>query len=378
MPRRGENIRKRKDGRWEGRYIKSYDQNGKAKYGSVYAKTYIEVKRKLNSVNEIEKNKNCTTSSNILFREILYLWLDNKKCNMKVQTYAKYLQLIDNHLVPYIESISVNEVNVIYVNRLLAEKSDYGRLDGCGGLSPSYVKTIAFIVNSSLDFASQNGFCQPLNGDIISPRLFKREIDILSIVEQIKLEKYLFENTGIEKLGIILSLYAGLRIGEICGLRWEDIDFDERLIHVKYTVERIKNIGAKSNEPKTSLILSNVKSASSDRYIPMPNKLYQILKEYRCRNKKFVLPGESYDFTDPRNYQYVFRKCLLKANIRKINYHALRHTFATRCIESGMDVKTLSEILGHASVNITLNTYVHSSLDHKRNQMETMIAYLGQ
>ena len=179
------------------------------------------------------------------------------------------------------------------------------------------------------------------------------------------------------KLGVLLSLYAGLRIGEVCGLRWEDIDFDTQTIHIRHTVIRVKNIDGNC-ERKTRLVLGDTKTFSSNRIIPIPPKLTSLLKQMKKADKDFILLGTTYKYTDPRTYQYAFKNYLSSCNIRQINYHALRHTFATRCIESGMDIKSLSEILGHASVNITLNTYVHSSIEHKRSQLQTMEIYCGQ
>lgn len=150
-------------------------------------------------------------------------------------------------------------------------------------------------------------------------------------------------------------------------------------IHVCHTVERIKNLNDDSSDKKTKLILGEAKTFSSDRTIPIPSVLMPYLKLYHfARNSQFVICGSSYAYTDPRTFQYGFHRLLDECNLRSINYHALRHTFATRCIEVGVDIKSLSEMLGHASVNITLNTYVHFSMDLKRTQMEKLSAICGQ
>ena len=195
---------------------------------------------------------------------------------------------------------------------------------------------------------------------------------------QLQLENYLHINIDNRKLGALLALYTGMRIGEVCGLRWCDIDFDSQTIHIRNTVERIKNINQKPGEPKTVLVLCNAKTVSSDRIIPIPAKIMELLILFRRKDEQFVMEGYLYDYTDPRTFQYAFHSYLKESNLKKVNFHALRHTFATRCIESGMDVKSLSEILGHASVNITLNTYVHSSLEQKRTQINSMLVYCGQ
>lgn len=125
-------------------------------------------------------------------------------------------------------------------------------------------------------------------------------------------------------------------------------------------------------------MVGDAKTYSSDRVLPVPEKLYKILSKIRSQDSEFVIPGKKYPYMDPRTFQYAFKRCLKKSGIRNINYHALRHTFATRCIESGMDIKSLSEILGHASVNITLNIYVHSSMEHKREQLNKMTLFCGR
>lgn len=379
MPRKGENIRKRKDGRWEGRYIKTYNSLGKAVYGSVYARTYVDVKRKLIEMNKLVLDHALPQKQQkVAFREVLYLWLENNKIKLKLQTYADYKYMIESHILPWVGSIYISDVDSNYINSFLTSKFNDGRLDGKGGLSTSYIKKLSFILCSALDFAVKENYCSPIRGDIIHPQNKKKELEVLSIAEQLILEQYIMTDFDERKLGVLLSLYAGLRIGEVCGLKWSDIDFQMQTIHVRHTVERIKNIDADANDSKTKLVLGDAKTYSSDRIIPITPKLMSLLESYKQNKNMFLLRGNSYEYTDPRTYQYSFQGYLKSCKLRPINYHALRHTFATRCIESGMDIKSLSEILGHASVNITLNTYVHSSLEHKRNQLQAMSVYCGQ
>ena len=373
------NTRKRKDGRWEGRYIKEHDINGKAVYGSVYAKTYLDVKRKLIEMNKMAIDKALPRNQQkVVFREVLYLWLENNRIKLKPQTYADYKYMIESHILPLVGSVSISCVDTNYINSLLYNKSKSGRLDGKGGLSSSYIRKLSFIIVSALDYAAKERFCSPLCGDIVLPQNKKSELEVLSAKEQSILENYILSEFDGRKLGVLISLYAGLRIGEVCGLRWRDIDFETQTIHIRHTVERIRNIDADIGDSKTKLVLGDTKTFSSKRVIPIPPKLLGTLQNMRDSANTYLLKGNVYEYTDPRTYQYSFQKYLEFCNLRPINYHALRHTFATRCIESGMDIKSLSEILGHANVNITLNTYVHSSLEHKRNQLETMSVYCGQ
>lgn len=379
MPRRGENIHKRKDGRWEGRYIREYDSDGNAKYSSVYARTYLEVKQKLRDAITIPKSQQRTNKENtILFKDILFLWLDRNRITLKPQTYAKYLYMIENHIIDTLGSYEIASLTATIINQVIVEKFYFGRLDGKGGLSASYIRTITFIVSAAIEFAVTEGYRTPLNGSITKPQKQKIELEVLTIKEQLQLENYLYLNIDQRKLGVLLSLYTGMRIGEVCGLKWADINFETQTIHIRNTVERIKNINRKNGEPKTILTLCNAKTITSDRIIPIPAKIFKLLLIYRGTHEQFVMGGVLYDYIDPRTFQYNFQSYLKESNIRSVNFHALRHTFATRCIESGMDIKTLSEILGHSSVNITLNTYVHTSLERKRTQMNSMLVYCGQ
>lgn len=375
MSRRGENIRKRKkDGRWEGRYIKGYE-DGKAKHSSVYGRSYLEVNKKLIEIRGSERKCAASKYENCSFRQAAYLWLENNRIKLKEPTYIKYRRLLDHHITPVIGGIPIQKVDASCINRLLFQKSIDGRLDGKGGLSPTYIRSIAFVLKSAMAYAVQNNYCAPLKGEIVLPARQKNKLEVLSIPEQISLEKVCFEEIGEKKLGILLSLYTGVRIGEVCGLRWDDIDLEKKTIHIHHTVERIQNIGENTAGEKTKLVLLDTKSACSDRIIPLPSKLLPLLA---IKGTGFLIKGQVHDYADPRTIQYFFKNQLRKCNIRYVNYHTLRHTFATRCIESGMDIKSLSEILGHANVNITLGTYVHSTLEYKRTQLETMVAICSQ
>lgn len=376
MARRGENIRKRKDGRWEGRYIKSREANGKAKYGSVYGKTYSSVKEKLKEINNSQTE--FPKGNKMTFREALFLWLESNKLKQKTQTYCKYLQLIDTQIVPSIGYLNLSNINNVILNQFIAEKATKGRLDNEGGLSASYIQTICFIIESTMRFCVENNFCSPIIGKIIRPFKQRKDVSVLSFDEQKLLEKHLFSEINETKIGILLSLYTGLRVGEVCGLRWENIDLENGLIYVEHTVERIKNLDKNVSSSKTVLILADTKSESSNRIIPIPNILKQVLQNQKRKQTQFIIEGKTYPFADPRTLQYAFKKCLNECALPDINYHALRHTFATRCVEAEVDVKSLSEMLGHSNVNITLNTYVHSSLEQKRIQMEKFNSYCGQ
>lgn len=378
MPRRGENIRKRKDNRWEGRYIAGYNESGKAKYVSVYAKTYLEVKKKLSEAQTETRKALPTPKEKISFREVLFLWLEAGKENYKEQTYARYRYIIETHIVPNIGVIPVAQISTEYINSFITDKRTKGRIDGKGGLSVSYTQTISFIILSALNYAVQENLCSPIIGKTVKLSKSKRNLDVLSLQEQRQLENYLLADIDIRKAGILLAIYTGVRLGELCGLCWNDIDLNNGIIHINRTIERICNHEHISGEPKTKLIISETKTISSNRFIPISRKTILLLKLIKHNDSPFVLPGISRDFMDPRTLQYAFKRFLNESHLRNAKFHVLRHTFATRCMESGMDMKTLSEILGHSDTNITTNIYVHSTIEHKRKTIETMSSYCGQ
>ena len=373
LSRRGDKIRKRKDGRWEGRYNKGRDGRGKIKYGSIYGKSYKEVKEKLDlAVKSFDSAKQTNVlSSSIKFSEVLELWLNNNKVHQKGATTNRYQYLIDTHIIPTLGCYFVNDITAGMVNSVLNKKLTEGRLDGQGGLSNSYVKSMMLVIKSALKYASDEEWCQPLKSPIYKPPEEKNELTVLDHDEQKRLEHYIMSNISETTVGILLSLHAGLRIGEICALKWDDIDMSNRIIHIRHTVSRIRAFDD-CESTSTKLIIDSPKTKESKREIPISNFLLIILQKEKVLAKSEYVVSNKESFVSPRTYEYRFHRILKQCNIDSINYHALRHTFATRCIEAGIDIKSLSEMLGHSNVSITLNTYVHSSMEFKRRQIEKL------
>lgn len=364
MAKRSDNIHKRKDGRWEGRYKKGRDENGRIKYGSVYGKTYKEVKEKLSIISVLPASTKTNKCYNKTFGDVLNLWITNNKIRLKGGTINKYQNMIDSHIMP--------ELGTILINTFLTQKITSGKLDGSGGLAPSYVRSMMLVINAALQYAVKEQLSMPLKSPICKPTIPKQDIPILSLEDQKRLEGYLKSNINTTTIGILISLHTGLRIGEVCALSWDDIDLGRKIIKVRHTVARIKD----ENEDydfSTRLVLDAPKTKSSIRDIPISSALLPCLMDWHSISPLgFLLTGTN-SFMQPRTFEYRYHKVLEECDVVSINYHALRHTFATRCIEAGVDVKSLSEILGHANVSITLNTYVHSSIDMKRTQLEKMI-----
>ena len=357
MARRGENIYKRKDGRWEGRYKNGFKLDGKTHYSSVYGKSYSEVKVAL-TAKRAEQKSDCL-KCNFAFGDLSELWLESIVHNVKESTYSNYSMKLEKHIIPYFGAIRYEKLTIKIFNDFIAEKLS-------AGLSPRYVSDICRVIKSITKFARQKlGYSD--KAELLSlPKCEKKERQMLTATQQNLLTNYLLDNASPSSLGIFTSAVTGMRIGELCALKWSDIDLEKRIITVSRTMQRIKNIDGKT---ATKIVITPPKSKTSAREIPVPDVLYSYLKKMQCDNDCYVLTGKKL-FAEPRTIQYRFKSVLKKIGLPQVNFHALRHMFATRCVDVGVDVKTLSEILGHCSVELTLNRYVHSSIERKRSCMK--------
>lgn len=301
-------------------------------------------------------------------------WLLRQKMIVKESTYAKYRTNVDNHILPQLGTLRITELNSALINMYIQHLKENGRSDGRGGLSAKYIRDLYTILRGIIHYAElEYNFPNAVKNCRMPP---KEEIKnrILSKEEQKRLENYVKADVkDRKKCGILLALYTGLRLGEICALQWRDIDLQEGLVNVSKTMQRIQNPN-REEAPRTLLIISSPKSRSSVRSIPLPSFLQEYLKEQDCPNNNtaYFLTNQTDQIIEPRNYQYHFRRYMQELHMEQVHFHTLRHTFATRGIESGMDMKSLSEILGHTDINITMNTYVHSSVEEKRRQIEKL------
>ncbi len=366
MPKHGEKIHKRKDGRWEGRYKTGTTCQGKTKYSSVYGKTYAEVKKKLTDVHSGELFS--FNRSNVSFSYVTQQWFLTYKHKFKKSTAHKYEFLITKHILPDLGALKIQKITVIDLNNFAEIKLDSGGLNSSKKLSKSYVRSIMLIVNSIMNFAAQEGLCMPLKSKIYKPIPDKKELIVLNSNELKLLEERLESDFSLTAIGTLIAMKTGLRIGEVCALTWDDIDFENKILHVRNTVSRVRN--ESDLKSKTKLILDTPKTTSSLRDIPFTDSLDTILKTaFKTSTSKFII-SDNEAFVSPRTFEYRYHALLRKYDLPDVNFHVLRHSFATRCIECGVDVKSLSEILGHSNVSITLNTYVHSSIEMKRKQLE--------
>lgn len=366
MPKRGNNIYLRKDGRWEGRYIKDRIA-GKPHYGYVFGKTYEEAERKLNALSPVVAT--ITQNQNNPFVEIANEWLRRRSPQLKTSSIAKYTNLLDLYLLPIFGERQIVAITRSEIIQLSSDLLMTGGAKG-KGLAPKTVNSILSLLRNILEYAAREKDLQIADTKDISVKQPQKPMRILSRAEQQRLSDYLRENLTPSNMGILLCLYTGLRIGEICALTWADILFEEQCLYVHQTMQRVQVKGGE--DKKTEVVILPPKSDCSIRRIPIPDEIHQLLLSIRKQDKAYLLTGMVHSYVEPRNMENRFKAVTDKCDILDVNFHALRHTFATRCVELGFDVKSLSEILGHASVNITMNRYVHPSMELKQKNMNLL------
>ena len=300
----------------------------------------------------------------ILYKDWIWEWLSFKKDYIKESTYANYSNIITNHIVPELGNYLLNKLNNKIIQNFLLDKSKNGRLDNTGGLSSKTIRDITAIIKSSLKSAFRENLIPNLNLDFIYPKITQKDkIYTLSKRSQESLTNYILENQSIKTLGILLTLYSGIRIGELCALQWKDIDLKNNILHINKTLQRVYINDTKIHSSK--IVITEPKTHNAERDIPISKEFANELKKYKTEPEHYLLSCSN-KWIEPRTYRRFFERISKKANIEKINFHGLRHTFATNCIKLGIDYKTVSELLGHATVNITLNLYVHPQMSQKK------------
>ncbi len=321
--RTGENIYKRQDGRWEGRYKNGYKPDGTVKYSSLYAKTYSEVKTKLETAKRAEKPPQ--KNMNVKLCDVALEWLEMAKIEVKESTYALYRRNVESHILPHIGGLKLSQITSQCLTNFANDLLAHGRCDGRGGLSPNTVQDICTLTGSILEYAKRE---YKVNVSLEPPtvKVPEKEMRVLSLDEQRKLEIYLFS-------------------------------------------QRVKNFDPKI-KTKTKIIIDSPKSKKSVRTLPVPGFLLEIIKKrYNLViPNAYFLTGKTSRYKEPRRVEYQFKKITDRCGLKEVNFHALRHTFATRLTEHGTDVKTLSELMGHANIKTTLK-YMHSSEQQKRAVM---------
>ncbi len=363
MARKGENIYKRKDGRYEGRYIKCLKPNGKSKYGYIYGRKYGDVKARLILIKARHAVRPRSGGGfDGTAKDWLEYWLEEvERPHVKTSTYASYRSKLELHVLPALGAKPLEKLSADDIKGLIASLS-------AKGLAGSSVRTIYRIVSSAMQKALRDGCIQAdpcKNAEL--PGVKQPEIHALSLLDQKRLEAAAACSYGNE--AVIIALYTGLRIGEISALEWADIDFENNILYVRKTLQRITSFEGVS---QTKVVLGMPKSEASYRVIPFANNLRTYLEKMKagskcahvicCKNKR----------TEPRVISYRFRQLANKVGLYATTFHSLRHTYATRCLEQGIDIVTLSRLLGHASAKLTLDTYGDSTMQQRRYAMEAV------
>ena len=311
-----------------------------------------------NDINMIEET---------MISEIISLWKDDKKQYVKKSSFSAYMLLIENHLLPaFGKKTSIEEAHIQnFVFKKLEE-----------GLGQKTIKDILIVLKMVLRFGVKHKMIEHQQFEIQFPtEREKYQIQVLSKTHQKKIMNYIQEHFTFKNLGIYICLSTGIRIGEICALTWEDVDTESGTICIRKTIQRIYVIG--ENKRHTELILDSPKTKNSIREIPMSKDLVKMLKAIKkIVNSSFFVLTNDMKPTEPRTYRNYYKNLMKELGIPDLKFHGLRHSFATRCIESNCDYKTVSVLLGHSNISTTLNLYVHPNMEQKKKCIDQMFKAL--
>lgn len=346
---------RKKDKRYEGRIYKGREKNGRRRFKYVFGRTRDEVCRKIDEIRSVRRFESC----NKTFYQIFDEWYKSIKHNVKESTAANYFMKAQKHIIPFFMEKNIDSVTSSDIYSFIEQKKQIG-------LSTRYISDIVILMKSIFKYAMRiYHIFNPMNEVTLSHKKVA-EIKLLDNDEQHKLQQYIAENQNNTTLGIALCMSTGIRIGELCALTWSDIDIQKRILTVRKTIQRIQT---PTEERKTKVIITEPKSESSKRCIPIPECMVSFLEKFKSRCENYLI-SDNEKPVEPRTMQYRFSKILKNVKVPSVHFHSLRHIFASNCVKLGFDIKTLSEILGHSSVEITLNRYVHSSFEQKIEYMK--------
>lgn len=301
------------------------------------------------------------------FEDLAKEWLLYKSYLVKDSTYNKYKFLLKKYIMPEFESIRVSDISTSLINKKMLRIYEKSK----NNLSDTSFKSVFFILKAIILYGVKLEYFPPVHFTFkISGGSSQKEVNVLDKIQEKKIVTELTKEKNANNLGILLSLYTGMRLGEICALTINDINLENHTIAVSKTVQRLRG----SKENATKLVISEPKSKKSNRVIPLPEFLYKIVLDYNIdlnKKERYLLSYDEKPY-EPRTLQYAFERIVKKCDYEDLNFHCLRHTFATKCVAEGFDIKTLSEILGHSNVAFTMDRYVHSNLDLKKKQMDKL------
>lgn len=303
------------------------------------------------------------------YKNWIYEWIENYvKPTVKRRTFLLYSAIAEHHIIPSIGKYDLNELNAIIIQRHITYLLESGNLKTGKGLAPNSVNSVINVIQASLEAANKIGLCKEYAADKIKrPRIAEKQVMCFSVAEQKKIEQAVLYSKKEKMFGILLCLYTGLRIGELLALEWSDVDFNKGQLSITKTC-----YDGRGENGRICRMVDTPKTVFSNRTIPMPKQLLSYFDKIRRKSKNKYVIGNGEKDISIRSYQKTFSSLLKRLNLPHKGFHSLRHTFATRALECGMDVKTLSEILGHKSPTITLNRYAHSMMEHKKEMMNKL------
>ena len=307
-------------------------------------------------------------NKNLKYEEWLDIWMEKERFFIKESTYATYTNIIENHLKTVLGKKKINNITNEDLQNFIILKLSTSKKNLEKGLALKTVKDMTVLIKNTLKTATQNKLIPFQNFQCKFPSSFsKSHLKTFSVEEQKILFKYLINNQNSKNLGILLCLQTGLRLGEICGLQWQDINLEKSTLTICRTLQKIYI--KEKNKSYSKTIISTPKTKTSNRIIPLNIDFINLIKPFQ-QNKNNYFITNSTNYLKPHCYRYYYQKLLHFLNLPKLKFHSLRHTFATQAIELGIDCKTVSEILGHASMNATLNLYVHPKTEYKRKCLD--------
>lgn len=299
------------------------------------------------------------------FREIAVRWVEFKKNYVKRSTMSAYTLLLDNHLLPdFGEMETVIDENI--VQAYILKKLE-------GGLSQKSVVDIVIVLKMILKYGVKCGVCELKPWDLVYPTKHQKEgIEVFSKTDHKKILNYIVEHFTFRNLGVYMCLCSGMRIGEVCALKWEDLDIDSGTININRTIQRIYS-RVEGQKKKTELIIDSPKTKNSIREIPMNSEMIKMIKPImKIANPSFYVLTNEAKPTEPRTYRAYYKNLMSTLGMRDLKFHGLRHSFATRCVENNCDIKTVSVLLGHSNISTTLNLYVHPNAEQKKKAIDQM------